>query len=113
MAKRAKLIDLTVAFLGVGLYFSLQYVMQEERAFTIALVMYVFYVVVSDRWKQRYERWFQVSVAALAILHFAVLTYLSFPEYGGPSIISVPFAIADGFFIWTILNWIEKRSVRK
>jgi len=45
-----------------------------------------------------------------ALIHIVALSLVKFPHYSGCSLgIAMPFVFADGFAMWGILNWLEKR----
>lgn len=90
------------------LYFLLQYFVQEERAFVTSLTVYVFYVVMSRKWNMRRCKAFWVAIGLLALVHVIIIINIQFPEYEGPSLISFPFVVSDGFLMYWILNEIDK-----
>jgi hypothetical protein len=102
--------DVLAAIPCIGLYFGLQYVMQEERAFAVSLAVYVFYVIVTQQWARRHDRRFWLTITVFALVHVLVLSVIKFPHYSGPSLISAPFVVADGLAMWWILNLLEKPS---
>ena len=97
--------------LPVGvLLFGLRAFIQPDRAFAVAMSVYVFYVIISREWDRRRERRFWVVMLIFAVLHVFALSLVKLPHYHVPSVaIAFPFMFADGFAMWGILNWIEKR----
>jgi hypothetical protein len=100
-----------LAVIPVGaLYLGLGQVMQNERAFLAALSVGVFYVIISREWDQRHQTRFWTVMSGFAVIHLAALSLVQLPHYTGPGIgLAFPFMFADGFLMWGILNWIEKR----
>lgn len=92
------------------LLFGLRALIQAERAFAVAMSVYVFYVIISREWDRRREKRFWIVMLIFAVLHVVALSLVKIPHYRGPSAaIAFPFMFADGFAMWGILNWIEKR----
>lgn len=93
-----------------ALYVGLGQLMQDERAFLTALSVGVFYVIISREWDRRRETRFWAFMSVFAVLHVAALSLAKLPHHAGPAIsLAFPFMFADGFAMWGILNWIEKR----
>lgn len=92
------------------LYFLLGKLMQDERAFLAAVSSGVFYVIISREWGRRRESRFWVTLSLFALVHVLALAVVKLPHFTGPSIaVAFPFMVADGFAMWAILNWTEKR----
>jgi len=100
-----------LAVIPVGaVYFGLGKLMQDERAFLAALSVYVFYVIISREWERRHQSRFWMVMAVFALLHVVALSVIRLPKFTGPTIaVAFPFMMADGFGMWGILTWIEKR----
>jgi predicted MFS family arabinose efflux permease len=97
-----------------ALYFGLQYVTAVEKAFVAALSVGVFYVIISREWDKRYDTRFWALISVFALIHVIALLFIRFPHYRGPALtIALPFMFIDGFAMWGILTWIDKRFPRK
>jgi amino acid transporter len=106
--------DLLVAFGAGGIYFALRMLIQDERAFLIALSAFLFYAVIASRWDNRRDKWFWIAVLVFAAIHVVVLATLRLPRFEGPSLaIAAPFMFADGFAMWGLLNWIERHVSKR
>ena len=90
-------------------YLVMRQLMQDERAFAFAVCGGVFYVLVSREWEKRRRAWFWLTILAFAIVNIVIISFVRFPQYHGPSLISIPFMFVDGFLMWGILNFIERR----
>ena len=96
---------------AIGLYLGLERYMQEERAFAIALVAFVFYALIVIKWSSRHEASFWILLAVFAAVHIVALSAIAFPHYAGPSAsVAVPFALADGLGMYALMSWFERRS---
>jgi hypothetical protein len=100
---------LLAAIPSVILYFALRSLMQEERAFAIAMTVFVFYALLVVKWDSRHDTRFWIAIVIFALVHVAILTIIKFPHYSGPSLIILPFALADAFAMWGVVSWLEKR----
>ena len=88
------------------LYFSLQAMVQRERAFLAAITVGAFYVAISREWDRRREKRFWVVVSLLMLAHLVFLTLIKLPHFQGPSLsYGLPMAFADVFAVWGILRW--------
>jgi predicted MFS family arabinose efflux permease len=97
-----------------ALYFGLQYVTAVEKAFVAALSVGVFYVIISREWDKRYDTRFWALISVFALIHVIALLFIRFSHYRGPALtIALPFMFIDGFAMWGILTWIDKRFPRK
>lgn len=104
---------LLIAVPAIAIYASLERFMQEERAFLIGLSIYVF-AIIENKWDRRRETWFWVALAMFAAAHAVVLSTIRIPHFTGPSLsIAAPFMFIDGFAMWGILSWIERRTPTK
>lgn len=79
-----------------------------EKALVFAVMFGVFSALAQSKWESRKNRLVWVILAVLAVIHIVVLSLVRIPElrFG---LISLPFALVDGFAIYGLLNWIERR----
>lgn len=94
---------------SIIVYFGLRHVMQDERAFAIAMTVFVFYALLVVKWNSIHQVRFWILITIFAIIHVMLLSTIEFPHYSGPSLIILPFALADAFAMWGILNWFGLR----
>lgn len=94
-----------VIFIGISLFSSL------EKALACAIIFGVFLSIVQTRLQRQNDRRFWAIIAILAIIHIIALWLIHIPElrFG---LMSLPFALADGFAMWGLINWIERRFPR-
>lgn len=93
-----------------ALYFGLLKIMQEEKAFAVCLTVGVFYVIISREWAQKSNKRFWTIISSFVLLHVIAISLVRFPHYTGPSLaIALPLMFIDGFVMWSILRWVEKR----
>ncbi len=79
-----------------------------EKALASGVIFGIFASIVSVKWESRHDLRFWIIISGFAVIHIVGLTLIDFPElrFG---LMSLPFAFADGFIMWGVLNWIEKR----
>lgn len=79
-----------------------------EEAFASAMTFGVFAAVIQTKWSSRndWRLWSVISVFLIA--HVLALCLIHFPR---PEIALafVPVAMIDGFVMWGLINWIERR----
>lgn len=113
MALSQKSRDWLMALPAGALAFGLGPFLGGGRSAAVAMAIYVFYVVISQKWENRYDRSFWLAIAAFTVIHVAAIALIPFPQQIRPSLIVVPFGLADGLIMWAILNMLGKRSDRK
>ena len=86
-----------------------------EKGLAAATAFYVFAIIIQTKSETRKEslseRRFWVVVAVFAIIHVVAISIINFPELRA-GLVSLPFALADGFIMWWLINWIERRFPR-
>jgi hypothetical protein len=102
--------DWLALVLDGALYIALLNLVAPGRALAAALTVGIFYVMISREWYQRTSKKFWVAVAAFAVIHLAALSILPFPDYHGPGLMLLPLALADGFAMYGVLRWVERRG---
>jgi len=72
----------------------------------------VFAAIVQMKWESRHDRRFWIAIAAFAAIHIVAIVLIKFPtpKFG---LLSFPFALIDGFLMFGVLNWMEKRFPRR
>lgn len=96
----------TAVFLIVSLIASL------EKALAFAVTFSVFLSIVQTRKTSELTPRFWIAFGALAVIHIAILSFVRMPElrFG---LVVMPFALADGFLMWWLLNRLDRRSAEK
>jgi hypothetical protein len=94
-----------VVFVAVALVASL------EKALAAGVTFAVFSAVIQAKWDSRHDARFWIVISIFAFVHILAITLITFPEprFG---LVSLPLALIDGFVMFGILNWIEKRFPR-
>jgi hypothetical protein len=100
--------DLILGLATICVFGLVALVASLERALVFSVVFGVFFSIVQTRWKSQNGRRFWLIIAILATIHVVVLSLIRFPE---PSfgLAVLPFALVDGFAMWWLINWIERR----
>ena len=103
--RRADLIlgTLTAAvFIGVAMYSTL------EKALAFSVLFGVFSAIVQSKWESRHDIRFWLIISSFATAHIVLISLIHIPkvQFG---LISLPFALVDGFAMWGLINWIERR----
>lgn len=93
-------------------FFVLWPIVGQGKSFACAAIFYVFYAIISHRWDQRRDRRFWLVLLAFALVHVVALSLIRFPAEVRPGLISLPFALLDGFIMWAILDWIKQQYPR-
>jgi choline-glycine betaine transporter len=82
-----------------------------EKGLAAGTAFYVFAIVIQTKSETRKEslseRRFWAVIAILAVIHIVAISVIKFPELRA-GLISLPFALVDGFVMWGLINWIEK-----
>jgi hypothetical protein len=80
-----------------------------ERALAFALAVAVFISIIQTKKESWRDRRFWIVLTVFALAHLVILSLIRIPElrYG---MMAMPFALADGFAMWGIINWLERRS---
>jgi hypothetical protein len=103
-----------MALAASAIYLALRNLMQDERAFLAAMIAFVFYALIDAEWERRRDLSLWAILSLFAAAHVLVLSIVQIPHFEGPSLsIAVPFMFIDGFAMWGILKWSEKRSPDK
>lgn len=97
----------TIAVLAI--YLALRSVMQSERALLIGLSLIVFRIIIDQMWERRGDWWFWLALSILGCVHAFVLLVVRAPGPWATLAVALPFMLVDGFAMWAILSWIEKR----
>lgn len=78
-----------------------------DKALAFSVAFMVFLAIVQTKRESWSDTRFWAILTVLAIIHIVVLSLVHIPElrFG---LISLPFALVDGFALWGFLNWIER-----
>ena len=97
----------------VGVFVFLVFVLVDtasglEKAFASAMTFGVFAAVLQTKWLSIRDWRFWAVILVFLIPHVVAICFIGFPR---PDLAAafVPVAIVDGFVIWGLINWIEKR----
>lgn len=79
-----------------------------EKAFASAMTFGVFAAIIQTKWESRRDWRFITILLVFASAHLIAICLISFPR-PEMALAFVPIAMIDGFVIWGIINWVERR----
>lgn len=82
-----------------------------EKALAAGAISGIFMAIILTKWQRRNDWRFWTIMAVFAIVHIFVITFIRIPPLKA-GIVIAPFAFADGFIMWGVINLIE-RHLRK
>jgi hypothetical protein len=103
--------DWLVAIFVIVIFSLVAWVSNLEKGLAAGVTFGVFAAIVQSKWASRGNWLFWAIIAVFAALHIALLFVITFPQVHA-GLISLPFALVDGFFMWGLINWVEKHSHR-
>jgi len=80
-----------------------------ERALVFAVASGVFLAIIQTQPVARRDERFWRLMGALALLHVLILSLVPLGEFQF-GLVVLPFALVDGFAMWGLVKWSEKRS---
>ena len=93
----------SVVFCAVALFSTL------ERALLFAVASSVFLAVIQTQPVVHRDERFWWLISALALVHLLILSLVPLVEFPF-GLVVLPFALVDGFAMWALVKWSEKRS---
>ena len=85
----------------------------REKALASVMTLLILYVLVTQMWEYRRERWFRAAISAFALIHVVVICLVPFPSPLRPAIVYVfPITMADGFAMYGIVRWLASKLSR-
>lgn len=102
-------INLIMILLAGIVYVGVSLVSTAEKALASAVAFGVFFAIISVKLEIKNQNWqFWATILIFAAIHVVAIAMINFPEprFG---LVSLPFALVDGFIMWCILSWIDKR----
>lgn len=99
--------DLVLGLSTVCSFFFFAFISSLESALAYSIVFGVFLSIIQTKWNRSDPR-FWIIITILAVVHIVILSAIRVPElrFG---LMSLPFALIDGFAMWGLINWIERR----
>jgi triacylglycerol esterase/lipase EstA (alpha/beta hydrolase family) len=82
-----------------------------EKGLASSVTFGFFAAVIQTKWPSRGDWRFWAIIAAFALLHIVVLITVRFQQVRA-GLISLPFALVDGFVMWGLINWVDKHFPR-
>lgn len=86
-----------------------------EKGLAASSMVGVFYTIIRTKSETRKESLsehrFWAVIAILAVIHIVAISVIKFPELEA-GLVSLPFALVDGFIMWGLIDWIERRFPR-
>lgn len=100
--------DFVLLLLGIISFVAFYFYFSAGEALAYSVTVGVFLSIIQTKPRKLRNRKFWTILAILAVGHIVVLSLIRIPEprFG---LMSLPFALADGFAIWWLINWIERR----
>ena len=100
--------DLALLLLGIIVFVAFYFYFSAGEALAYSITVGVFLSIIQTKPRKLRNRRFWMILGILAVGHIVVLSLIRIPEprFG---LMSLPFALADGFAIWWLINWIERR----
>lgn len=96
---------LLIIFVAVALVSTL------EKAFAVSMSLGVFAAVVQQKWDSRRDPRMWALLGAVAAGQLSAICLIHIPRFS-TGLIFVPVGLAEGFALWGLLNWIERRFPR-
>jgi hypothetical protein len=105
VSRRSDLIGISVVLL---VFCTAYFVSGAETALALSIIIGVFVAIIQTKPERQRDRRFWLLIAIIALVHVAALCLIRIPKlrFG---LISLPVALADGFLIWGVISWIERR----
>lgn len=101
--------------IGVIIFASVASISNLEKGLAAMLSFGVFATIIQTKSETRKESlrdWrFWLIIAIFAVIHIVAITIIQFPELKA-GLISLPFALVDGFAMWFLIKWIERYVFR-
>lgn len=82
-----------------------------EKALASGVTVGVFGAIIQTKWESRGDFRFWLILAIFSIFHIILIAVVKFPVPRA-GLVSLPFALVDGFIIYGLINWIEHRFPR-
>ena len=102
-------VNIIMILLGGVVYVAVSLISTAEKALVSAVAFTVFFAIISVKLEIKNQSWqFWAAILVFATAHIVAIAMIDFPEprFG---LVSLPFALVDGFVMWCILSWIDKR----
>ena len=100
--------DLILAALCLVVFCAVALVSTLERALAFAVASGVFLAIIQTQPVARRNGRFWWLIGALALVHLLILSLVPLGEFQF-GLVVLPFALVDGFAIWALVKWSEKR----
>ncbi|KPF52365.1 hypothetical protein IP65_16515 [Novosphingobium sp. AAP1] len=104
-ATRLGILLVAIVFIAVAVISDL------EKALAASVTFGVFMAIIQAKWESRNDWRFWAVIAIFAVIHIVAISVIRFPEVRA-GLVSLPFALVDGFIMWGLINWIERRFPR-
>lgn len=86
------------------------YFTSAERAFALAVTLYLFYVVISERWSARHNLLYWIIVLVFLVAHVTAIALFRFPPRISPAMIAMPIAVFDAVAMYYLLGIADRRG---
>lgn len=107
--------DWILVCIGVIIFGLTSLLLNLEKGLAAMLSFGIFSIIIqtkSETQKESLSSWhFWIIIAFFSIIHIFAIVIIPIPKLNA-GIISIPFAIIDGFLMWFLINWIERHIFR-
>ena len=100
--------DLILAVSCLSVFCAVALVSSLERALVLSGGFCVFFAIIQTQPAGRRDKRFWRLIGGLALFHLLLLALVPLGQFPF-GIVVLPFMLADGFAIWALLKWTEKR----
>lgn len=83
-----------------------------NRGLTAWACIGILLTAIRFRWELRGQRWFRITVAAIAVLHLPLVILVPWPEGVHPGYALLPFGMLDYAFVYGCIKIVEKLMTR-
>lgn len=101
---------LSMAALGV-VFVLVALVSTPENALAVMLTLGVLAIVVQAKWSSRRDPRLWAVIGTVGAVQFPAAFLVHIPRLSAGAV-SVPFVLVEGFALWGLLNWMERRFPR-
>jgi hypothetical protein len=115
MKRRRSRLDWIIVGLGLLVFALVAPFTSLEKGLAAGTTFFIFATIIQTKSETRKESlsdWrFWLVISVLVVIHVVVLIIIKIPELKA-GLISLPFALADGFVMWFLIKWLERYVFR-
>lgn len=115
MKRKRGRVDWAIAGLIIIVMIFVALLSNLEKGLAAGVSVGIFATIIQTKSETRKEslsdRRFWFVIAVLAVIHVVAISIIRFPELQA-GLVSLPFALVDGFGMWGLINLIEKHWLK-